>query len=180
MNTIKYHDICGEIDDEMLEKIFDILNDREIKRHVIYFTSVGGNKTVAVQIKTAIENYCKQEGYFVYVVFHHQVFSSAFWLMFSLQSGISFCIPEGLLGMDHQDVMAVLSNGKGPKNPGEWTKARAVQYWTEQDLKHLKKIGLSKEEINKYADGKDIWFDCKRMQELVKTNGIKSFEDVSR
>ena len=171
----KYHNIHGQINADMVNHIHEIMNDPNCDDHYIYFTSHGGEDKFTSVITDSVCRY-KNSGKKILFIFHDQMFSNGFFLAFRLPKEAVSYIPREIVGMAHisRIEVEISSNGTG------WTKDDDARIEHVKSLHNgliteLKKIGLTKKEIDDVKKGTDVYFKSSRMVELFKRNKIKEF-----
>lgn len=164
MQNIIY--ITGEINDESVEKFIRNFNAADKTQPIIiYINSEGGDVAHADVISNIIESASN-----VLLIAVGTIFSAAFNIFFFTNNGFNLkkVILPDTIGMAHFSwaTFELDESGKvsGDGNKFLMQEMKANKHLT---LTRLEKIGLNKTELNKIKNGKDCYFNRKRLQELL-------------
>ena len=176
MTYRKYHNLVGSIDDTMLTQLREILNDRECFNHVIYVASRGGSNLVTELMVSMIKHYNHlNSSKRCVIIAYGQLMSNGFNICFMLPKS---CIKYtgSLSGMIHKvRVDAEITSGGKYYSLEDKAKEDFVSYIHGEDIKLLKRIGVSNSHLKSLEAGKEVYFSHSEMVELFKRNGIKKF-----
>jgi hypothetical protein len=152
---------------ESLQGFLEFLNNSGEDKVDIYLNSNGGSSWCAQVILDIIESDSERFTLTAY----GQIGSAAFTLFFKAP-----CIRKILptcVGMYHQAKMRVDVNFRSrPFGQDDTAFVKALEEDFESDLAFIKTLKFSEEEIEKYLDGQDIFFQCDRLKQFLNVSDL--------
>lgn len=153
----------GKIDNELFQILVDGINQSIEKNEqiVIYFCSEGGSLDYTEAILDLIEIFADR----ILLIGYGFLYSSGFMIYHFSKCQKKLLNPT--VGMIHLPYYSNILNIKGEqKDDSSKFDFECGKVMVEKFMKDLKNIGLTKQEIKKIEDGKDLYFSYKRMLEL--------------
>lgn len=164
--------IRGDVDRDMMKAFLDILNEEGSHIRKIYFTSGGGDMTIA----SCIINMLNNSEHKIEVIGNHILFSAGFDIFFGLDSTkIKLSVIErelrGMIHMPGIDGVRINTLGEG-NSMGDIDTIKFMKSSHDSFIASLVSLGINKAEIRGVVKDHDVYLTSKRMIELLK-NKIK-------
>ena len=164
----KTYNLHGNIDQEMLDKFVEFLNDTPEEHVTVYLASGGGSAPIAAVLCEILS-----DPRFTLCAYD-QISSSAFWLFF--KAGCKKRLIHGCEGMMHQMTFTVDLNEKGkPTGQIENTHQDVIDFYAKHSESFMLELNPTSKEKNMFREGFDVMFSPDRMCEILsnQTNGSK-------
>ncbi len=156
----KTYNLHGSIDQDMLDKFIEFLNDTPEEHVTVYLASGGGSAPIAAVLCEILS-----EPRFTLCAYD-QISSSAFWLFF--KAGCKKRLIHGCEGMMHQMTFTVELNEKGkPTGQIENTHQDVIDFYAKHSESFMLELNLTSKEKNMFREGFDVMFSPDMMREIL-------------
>lgn len=162
----KFNLLNGDVDRTMVEQVMEVYASHE-EEYVFYLTTEGGDDYLG-DIIIDLFNLHEQ---CTTLIIAGTVQSKGFDIFFKSKCHRSIMV--NTFGMAHKLCIDVQYNGNGPIGEFNQFMSTLLIDDDKKSYEFYKDLGLTKEELDKFAEGKDVLFDYNRMKELL-TNQTQS------
>lgn len=156
-----YLSLDGEVSAEMFRSLIEAYNKLKEKEWlVIYLNSSGGDPDASQAITTLIN----KNATLTEIIAYGRICSAAFDIFF--KSECERYILHNTVGMAH--VTGVLiSVTDGPIDDSDKVYIKYAKEDKDMWMNFYKELGFKSSELSKIKDGKDVWFDYKRLRQFL-------------
>lgn len=155
---MKYFHFNGSINEGLLDKFLEFINDNQSDELTIILNSIGGKRNLSLVMLDVININSER-----ITLISCGVYSAAFFMFYN--SNCKRKMTYGNVGMMHYASceLNIMSNG----NPAYSEDVNTIKNWKEDinDLKFVEQF-MNPKEIKSYKKGNDVYFTFKRMKEI--------------
>lgn len=161
--------LYGPVDDMMVSRLIEGLNNKEDSIHYIYLKTEGGD----LACQDAIVHLLSENADRCILIGYGYLFSAGFNIFFK-----SEC-PKALLpdtiGMAHfaASFLRITETGKPNMSGPDAFYLKNLKITKTTTMKFFKSLAFTQQELKEVSDGKEVWFTTKRMNELFKKHGTE-------
>lgn len=161
--------LTGPVDDLMVNRLIDVLNIKEDIPHYVYLKTEGGDVTC----QDAIIHLLNENADKCILIGYGYLYSAGFNIFYKAECPKTL-LPD-TLGMAHfaASFLRITETGKPNMSDPDAFYLKNLKITKSKTMKFFKSLAFTEQELEEASDGKEVWFNTKRMNELFKKHGAE-------